>query len=128
MKGVIIMKKSKLLVLPIIALMTACNKPAPAPVADLPAGGEEVVYKKDDKQAEKAYSDSLVEVAKGALNFINQDKIQLDINAKSSVKGIEMGENRKSDASVQADVSIYLAVPASATSESAYLKVDKVSS
>ena len=122
LKGVIIMKKSKLLVLPLVMIMTGCNKPAAQPTAELPSGGEEVAYSKDDQEKQAAYSNALTRAAQGALNTVNQTKIQIDATAKASVNNVPVTESVKSNINAEASVSIYLAT--ATQSEGAYLKLE----
>lgn len=109
----IIMRKTKLLALPLVIMMTACNKPAPGPKeAELPAGGEEVVYNKDAKGDEnKGYQDALEKSVKAAVQTISEKKIEITASVKANAKNVPINADVKSDINAEGNITIALAAP-----------------
>lgn len=111
------MKKTKLLALPLVIMMTACNKPAPAAKeAELPAGGEEVAYNKDAKGDEnKGYQDALEKSVKAVAQTIVEKKISITASAKASAKNVPINKDVKSDINAEGNITIALAAPTADT-------------
>lgn len=117
------MKKTKLLIMPVVVLMTACNKQAPAGYStnvDLPAGGEEVAYSESDT---KAYDDALGLLTDGVFNSLNQTAIKLSVDLNASIKNIPVTEENKIDETVSAGVDAYVVMPTATTFASALVDV-----
>lgn len=105
------MKKSKLLIMPVVIMMAACNKQAPAgysTTVDLPAGGEEVAYSESDA---KAYDETLNLLTDGIFNSLNQSAIKLSLDVNATVKNIPVAEENKVDATISAGVDAYVVMP-----------------
>lgn len=122
------MKKSKLLALPLVMAMTACNNPAPAGFStkvELPAGGTEVTTAEESKSTYKADLKSFID---GIANSLLQDSIKLSLDIDVNAKGIPFGEDTTGNASLKLQADAYFNIPETQEEyASAYLDIKDLS-
>ena len=115
------MKKTKLIIMPLVMFMAACNKQAPAGFStrvDLPAGGTEVTPTEDSKGA---YESDLQLFVNGIFNSLNHDAIKLSINVDANVKDIPVGDNQTTNATAKLDLDAYVTMPTSESYATAFI-------
>lgn len=112
------MKKSRLLVLPLILALAACNKTTEYNVrAELPSGGEEV---KSDAPEQQGYMTSFM----GAIGAgFNSDRVAINFKANANLSGAKVAEGVEGSGSLNTDVTISAALPTQ-TREFSSLKIE----